>query len=265
MDVYLDGIGVRGPGLYGWNETKNVLTGMAVHDSKQTTRYEEKFLPANERRRASPIVRLAIDTGFEALSHCAANASGIATVFATSGGDGNAVHDICSALATQQRDVSPTRFHNSVHNAPAGYWNIAADSQQPSTTICGYDASFAIGLVEAATLVAARQIDVLLVACDMPFPFPLANVRPMRSSFAVGFVLRPKHSADTIAAVSLTISSDPADESKLENSTELELLRTSVPSARALPLLQTIAKRSNDLLHFELYQSTRVAIQIGYA
>lgn len=265
MDVYVDGIGVRGPGLYGWDETKHVLAGTAVHDRNQTTRYEEKFLPANERRRASPIVRLAIDAGFEALSHCAADASGIATVFATSGGDGSAVHDICSALATQQRDVSPTRFHNSVHNAPAGYWNIAADSQQPSTTVCGYDASFAIGLLEAATLVVTRQMDVLLVACDMPFPFPLANVRPMRSSFAVGFVLRPKYSADTIAALSLTITAQPADESKLENNTELELLRRSVPSARALPLLQTIAKRRRDLLHFELYQSTAVATQIEYA
>ena len=32
------------------------------------------------------------------------------------------VHAICESLATPERQVSPTRFHNSVHNAAAG-WN----------------------------------------------------------------------------------------------------------------------------------------------
>ena len=43
--------------------------------------------------------------------------------------NGQVIHEICEALATDEREVSPTRFHNSVHNASAGYWGIATRSQ----------------------------------------------------------------------------------------------------------------------------------------
>ena len=45
--------------------------------------------------------------------------------------------------------ISPTRFHNSVHNAAAGYWTIGAHCMQAATAISAYDASFAEGLLEA--------------------------------------------------------------------------------------------------------------------
>lgn len=265
MQIYVDGIGVRGPGLYGWSEAKQILTGVSSHDALQTTRYEEKYLPANERRRASPIVRLAIDVGFEALSRSNTSAAEVATVFGTSGGDGSAVHDICVALATPEREVSPTRFHNSVHNAPAGYWNIAAGSQQASTTISGYDVSFAIGLLEAATLVLSRKKDVLLVVCDMPYPFPLANARPMRDSFATALLLRPHRTDHNMATLMISVDAGTTAATRIENSAQLEALRETVPSARALPLLQAIAKRSDYPLCFELYASTQLVVNIGYA
>ena len=52
------------------------------------------------------------------------------TVFTSSSGDGDNVHEICETLAAADRQVSPTRFHNSVHNAPAGYWSIATRSRR---------------------------------------------------------------------------------------------------------------------------------------
>mgnify|MGYP002075717815 CR=1 FL=1 len=36
-----------------------------------------------------------------------------------------------SVFASDDRLISPTRFHNSVHNAPSGYWSIAARSTRP--------------------------------------------------------------------------------------------------------------------------------------
>lgn len=265
MQVYVDGIGVRGPGLYGWSEAKQILIGVSAHDALQTTRYEEKFLPPNERRRASPIARLAIDVGFEALSRSNTSAAEVVTVFATSGGDGSAVHDICVALATPEREVSPTRFHNSVHNAPAGYWNIAAGSQQASTTISGYQTSFAIGLLEAATLVLSCKKDVLLVVCDMPYPFPLANARPMRDSFATALLLRPQRTDHNMATLTLSLDSTTTGASKIKNNAQLEALRETVPSARVLPLLQAIARRSADPLRFDLYESSKLMVNIAYA
>ncbi len=41
----------------------------------------------------------------------------------------------------------PTQFHNSVHNAVAGYWSIATKSTQPMTCLAAHDHSFAAGLL----------------------------------------------------------------------------------------------------------------------
>ena len=43
--------------------------------------------------------------------------------------------------------ISPTQFHNSVHNAAAGYWHIAAGSAAPSLSVGGHDGAFAAGLL----------------------------------------------------------------------------------------------------------------------
>ena len=54
-----------------------------------------------------------------------ADAATLATVFSASGADGHNCHALCEQLATDDRQLSPTRFHNSVHNAAAGYWSVA--------------------------------------------------------------------------------------------------------------------------------------------
>ena len=65
------------------------------------------------------------------------NLSGIAApdaavVFASGDADGENLHHILESLATPEHEVSPTRFHNSVHNAAAGYWNIATGARTPA-------------------------------------------------------------------------------------------------------------------------------------
>ena len=48
-----------------------------------------------------------------------------------------------------ERLISPTRFHNSVHNAAAGYWGIATGATPAANALCADDASFGAGLLEA--------------------------------------------------------------------------------------------------------------------
>jgi hypothetical protein len=113
----------------------------------------------------------------------------VATVFTSSDGDGEITHKICESLAGPARDVSPTSFHNSVYNAPAGYWSIATGAQSGSTSLCAYDVSFAGGLMEAAVQVTVEGQPVMLIASDLPFPAPLHVVRPVDHSFAVALLL----------------------------------------------------------------------------
>ena len=119
------------------------------------------------------------------------DASAYAVVFTSSDGDGDIVHRLCTALATPAAAVSPTDFHNSVHNAATGYWSIGAHSPAPSTAICAYDDSFAAGLLEAATQIAIEKRPVLLIAVDLPYPAPLAPHRPVRHGLAAALALGP--------------------------------------------------------------------------
>ena len=145
--LYVEGIGLRGPGLNGWAESLPVLAGRQDYLAAPTSIPPSLLLPANERRRAAQIVKIALAVGTEAFAAAGRDPAGTATVFTSSGGDGDTIHDILSVLASPQRELSPTRFHNSVHNAASGYWSIAQDCMEASTALCAYDASFGAGLL----------------------------------------------------------------------------------------------------------------------
>ena len=117
--------GVVAPGLPDWPHASVVLCGRARYAPDVMPEPTPALLPANERRRASASVRWALAAGCEALTASGLAADDVSTVFASCGGDGPITHQICEALASATREISPTRFHNSVHNAPAGYWSIA--------------------------------------------------------------------------------------------------------------------------------------------
>ena len=149
------------------------------------------LLPPAERRRCALSVAWALAVAQEAVASAELDAASLAVVFASSDGDGDIVHRLCSALATPAAAVSPTDFHNSVHNAATGYWGIGAHSPAPSTALCAYDGSFGAGLLEAACQIAIEKRPVLLIAVDLPYPPPLAVHRPVRHGFAAALVLEP--------------------------------------------------------------------------
>jgi len=168
-----------------------VLAGAAAFEPSAVQRPAISLLPPAERRRCAPSVAWALAVAQEAVASSGLDAAAFALVFVSSDGDGDIVHRLCSALATPAGAVSPTDFHNSVHNAATGYWSIGAHSQAASTALCAYDASFAAGLLEAACQIATEQRPVLLVAVDLPYPAPLARLRPVRHGLAVALALAP--------------------------------------------------------------------------
>ncbi len=166
MELYLDGIGLCAGGLPNWAEGRGVLAGTKPYSVAEIILTASTLLPPAERRRTTDTVKLAMTVGSEAIAHAGLRAEDTASVFTSSGGDGKTITAILEVLASPLREVSPTRFHNSVHNAPAGYWSIATQCREASTSICAYDYSFAAGLLEAATRALAEQSPVLLVAYE---------------------------------------------------------------------------------------------------
>jgi hypothetical protein len=189
IDVCLTGQAVLGPGLADWNSARDVLRGATPYVRGPAPEPAPGLLPPTERRRASAPVRWALAVAQLALA--GRDAEAVATVFVSCGGDGMITHQICEALASAPGAVSPTRFHNSVHNAPAGYWSIATRTHAASTSLSGFEGSFAIGLLEAATQAAVERCHVLLVAYDLPYPEPMHALWPVAHPFAAALLLAP--------------------------------------------------------------------------
>ena len=244
LKVFVHSAGLLGPGLSSWAAAQDVLRGTQPHVAGKTRLPPPACLPSAERRRAGDAIKLAMAVADEAVTMGEVDPKTLATVFTSSSGEGVNCHAICETLASDNRLISPTRFANSVHNAPAGYWHIATASRAPSTSLCAFDGSFAAGLVEAAAKSLSLRAPVLLVASDTPYPEPLHATRPLADSFGVALVLTPQATARSLAALQIGLvgANHEAPISLCEDAS-LECLRAHTPAAHALPLLQALARR----------------------
>jgi Beta-ketoacyl synthase, N-terminal domain len=249
-----------GPGLQSWPQASAVLSGAARYQPAPIQIPASELLPAAERRRSVHSVKLALAVGCAALQHAERAAADCATVFTSSGADGETIHQICAALALPEREVSPTRFHNSVHNAPAGYWSIATQTRTPSTSLCCFDASFCGGLLEAAAQARVDGALVLLVAYDVSYPEPLHRVRPLQS-FATAMVLSAQSSARALARLEIDLVPATREATRLADP-ELDRLRTTLPAARSLPLLTALARRASETVLLDYLPENRVQVAV---
>jgi hypothetical protein len=240
LEARIEGVGLVGPGLAGWHASRDVLAGRAPRIDAPTVIPVPQALPATERRRAGKSVRLSLAAGSEAALDANREARDLAAIFCSSTGDGDNLHAICEQLASDDRLISPTRFHNSVHNAPVGYWGIATGATHPADSIAAFDASFGAGLVEALGRLAADPGQaVLVVSYDAPYPEPLNAVRPLGDAFAVGIVMSASAGGRAGRVVRVEGSHEPATPMR---DAALEALRRGVPAARCLPLLALLAR-----------------------
>jgi hypothetical protein len=256
------GIGVVGPGLRGWAHACSVLGTAIAYEPAPTLIPPATALPPAERRRTGRVVNLALAVGQEAIGGLELDLTALRTVFASSGADSNNCHEICQTLASTDRQLSPTRFHNSVHNVAAGYWSIATRDMAPYTVVCAYDGSFAAGLLEALVQVNAVHLPVLLVAYDVDYPPPLRAKRPIPDGFGVALLLQPDTAAHALATVFAQFSQEPAD---MLESPALEQLRGAIPAARCLPLLERIARRQPGLTHLAYLDSLSLALEVTWS
>lgn len=237
--LYVESASVLAPGLAGWPASRAVLAGERPYLAEPMPAPTATLLPANERRRTTGIVKLALHVAQEAMSRVDRNPRETRTVFASSGGDSEVLDKICMALTLPDRPVSPTHFHQSVHNTPAGYWAIATGCTQASISLSAYDGSVAAGLLEAMALALAEAAPVLLVACDLPLPFPLSERRLITAPFGMALLLTPQPVASRLAVLQVRTTLEPATPM---DDAHLESLRLGNPAARALPLLWAIAR-----------------------
>jgi hypothetical protein len=259
--VHVEAVGIAGPGLPGWTASRAVLAGAVPYQPAPFTPPSIALLPPAERRRAGIAIRLAIGVGIEALTQAGRDPATMAMVFTSSSGDTETVSDILCVLATDRREVSPTRFHNSVHNAPAGYWAVATGSGEPSTSLCAADASFSAGLLDAAAQAVVDDRPVTLVAYDLPYPEPLHRARPIAGTLALALVLTPWQTERCFASLTL-LPCDAGPPATPMADSGLEQLRLGNPAGRGLPLLAALAVGRPATVWLDSTSGTGGAIQV---
>lgn len=264
LTVFVEGIGLLGPGLPNWAQGRRHLDGSLPYEAGRCILPLPMALPPAERRRAGAVVKVSLAVGQEAVEASGLAANALPSVFSSSSGDAVNCHEICGALASGDRLISPTRFHNSVHNASSGYWSISSGAMASSSVLCARDASFAAGLLEAMTQAVVDDTPVLLVAYDTDYPEPLRSKRPVPDTMGVALVISPRRSARSAARISLEgihyLTSTAAD--TLDNAA-LERLHQTIPSACALPLLQAIAKQQAGPLVLTYLDGMQLAVEVA--
>lgn len=130
---------------------------------------ELSLLPAMVRRRTSEATRVAISAATRAC-RSAGDDTDMSAVFVSAIGELQTTDKLCQSITEQAFPLSPTLFHNSVHNTAAGYWSIAAKSMAPMQAMAGLNRCVELGLLEAWMQLTCGAPRVLLVCYDETTP-----------------------------------------------------------------------------------------------
>lgn len=188
LQACIAGVGFWSDGLPSWEAARDfALHGTLTDDAPN--RPSPQLLAPNERRRAPASVAVALEVSMAACTDAGVDPASLPSVFASTHGDLVITDYICATLAQDPQAMSPTRFHNSVHNAAAGYWTIGTGCMQPATAISSYGATFAQGLLEAMSQLAAGADAVLLAAYDTAAIGPLAALSRTRGILGAALIL----------------------------------------------------------------------------
>lgn len=247
--------------MSGWDQFCAAVTAGTEPDNELAEPVPD-LMPAREARRAPLHVRLAIEAGTQACRENRTAVAEVMTVFASASGDLDITDYMCRALANPAPLLSPTRFHNSVHNAASGCWSIGAANRLASVAISAPACTFSAGLLEAATLAAAESSTVLLIAHDVPAPPPLDAVSGNRQAFALAILVASQHIAPEWRPMHLeyreTAQSWPAP-----GAAWLRNLAAESECAQALPLLEALAGSRSTDLDFPLNEASHLHVQLG--
>ncbi|MGN2242783.1 beta-ketoacyl synthase chain length factor [Frateuria sp. GZRR33] len=239
LTIYVEGAGVWSPQLVDFGALRAALQGEAP--APPSPRPAATVLPAGERRRAPESVLLAVEVAAQAVAMSGREAATLPCVFTSSHGDQAIMDYMCTVLASAPSELSPTRFHNSVHNAPAGYWTMATGCHAPSNAVCAQRASFGAGLLEAASLALADARPVLLVCSDTAGTGPLAEVTDSPAPFGCALVLSPHVGPSTLGRLVLHLCPGSIAAGPASSPVPAEWIASS-PAAVALPLLALLAQ-----------------------
>lgn len=241
LECQITGFGAYGPGFTDWNSFTPYLKGEMDFNEAFTTP-KPSIIPSNERRRAPLPVKLAVETSLQAITMAQQEASQVACVFGSGLGDTEITDYLCRALNSELKQISPTKFHNSVHNAAAGYWTISANCTQAANSIAAYQNTFSIALLEAMSQCVWEDVPVLITLFDIPVTEAMQPAVSNDFPFSASMLIEPKKSNENI--ISARVCQEETPWPKLSSS-PLEKIYKSTPAAKIIVLLEKFLNKDN--------------------
>ena len=235
--VEIIGLGAWSPTFADWS---SFCTGLRRGEWSTDGALQPERIPPRERRRAPQLVKMAIEVMDQACTMADMSPDDVAVVFSSAMGDMQITDYMCRALSQTPKLISPTKFHNSVHNAAPGYWSITTGSFAPGTAVSAYEHTASMAFLEAAIQVVEENTPVVLVMQEVAAPLSLLDTCPSEQAFSAAVLMTPPGFSDSAActlAFSVTEGAGdwPALDSRLSPG-----LATNY-GARLLPLLTAIA------------------------
>ncbi|CAC9438016.1 hypothetical protein BSPLISOX_327 [uncultured Gammaproteobacteria bacterium] len=255
--VYINGISVIAPGMEDSNKSLEILKGNMDWHPEALSKMTPSSLPANEARRTTIVIRLALKA-IDSIDY----KNDTLAVFASSEGDLDITDKICKSLSTKEKMVSPTLFHNSVHNTPAGYFSIATGIQTASVSLSAGDNTFSAGLIEALTQVLIEKNDVLLVAYDNVIPSNLECFRHFEYPVGIALLLSADKHLDTIGSIEGSVINNQKSVTQCFNKS-LEKMRIGNPIGMGLPLIEALVKGTSVEIVIPYVNQNQLSIKVN--
>lgn len=233
------GAGIATTGLPDWQALEAALDGHGLTEDRETP--PSALLSPRERRRAPRAAKISFAAAEQACAMAGLAPSEPIAVFSSGMGDLDITDYMCRTLKDHPELLSPTRFHNSVHNAASGYWSIGAGATGDVTAISGWRDSATAGLLEALARLTDSDKPVLLVVYDDLAQGPMRDLWPTEHAFSGALVLTRPGADRPLARLAATTSSEPEDHGALPAALINRIPDN--PAARLLPLLAMIARR----------------------
>lgn len=198
---------------------------------------DASLLPPLVRRRTSLATRMAVCAADRACSSAGGDRE-LSAVFVSAAGEMQVTDKLCTAIAQQQYPLSPTQFHNSVHNTAAGYWSMATGSMAPMQAMAALDDGFALGLLEAWCQLRTGADRVLLVVYDEALPGDLLPAWNWQSC-AVALVLAAGEPGRPMIAAPFQLAGGDQSADR-QSAGGAERLQAANPAMVALPVLRLL-------------------------
>ncbi len=237
--VFVESVAFWAPTLPSWATARAAFRGEGELLEPPAKRPSPELLAPAERRRAPDTVALALEVAALAVREAGLPAAELPCIFTSAHGDLAVSDYMCATLAAQPGLISPIKFHNSVHNAAAGYWTIGTACMAASTAVTAFEYSFAAGLLEALTQCRADARPVLLVAFDVQSVGPLATVTTSAGLLAAALVIAPARSDRSVAAFAASLVGGTSARPPLRSEAARSLAGNAM--ADALPFLESLA------------------------